>query len=372
MELWLCVVVNICFWVLCDSKYENVSVPISLSESMVHKDDHILRVLIIGDANDKFAVEDWCKKETSRILLTDKLYIKTLYSTSKKTLVDFVKPYPNRRKSWEIRICESPPAPTALGPTSPAVGSDEWKASTVVVSSVTNKFGTKTTTPYSQPLATLGGLDGRESADFNGKNWTIQDLFDAATAPALHILCKASGGLPDGVLVHSMHQDLSHPPDFKEIDPFLPQWEKGMLELFRAAKMAFPGTPMFTRTGNKFAVFGDSWNNHDNLELLGKMNGKIRSLADRSGYRLLDYAGMVDKDWYLERMRPEFEENVGFIDLLVKSVFWRRKNRVKGRGNGGPKSKRDELVEKLRSARERTRKKYRDREGDKNEETTTV
>ena len=162
-----------------------------------------------------------------------------------------------------------------------------------------------------------------------------------------------------------MHQDLSHPPEFKEEESFLPSWEQGTLELLRAAKIAFPNTPMFTRTGNKFAVFGDNWNNHDNLELLVKMNSKIRPLADRSGYRLIDYSGLVDKDWYLERMRPEFEENVGYIDLLVRSVYWKKKNRAKL--HTGFHSKRDEIVEKLRFARERTRIRKHNREQESHE-----
>lgn len=315
---------------------------------------------MIGDSNDLRATEDWCKKEQIRTLLTDKLYHKTLYSTSKRTLVDFVKPYPKRRKSWEMRVCESPSLSTSDGLPSDRGGTD-INSATIIVSSMTNKFGTQTTLPYSQPLATLGGLDGKESANFS-ESWSIAELFKQATAPALRILCEAAGGLPDGVLVHSMHQDLSHPPDFKEESSFLPQWEKGTLELFKAVKTAFPNTALFTRTGNKFAVFGDSWNNHDALEILEKMNSKIHALADMSGYRVIDYAKMADKNWFLERMRPDFEENLVYMEHLVKQVYLRTKGQKgqkhggKGHGSGHSSSmraKREEMIERIKAGRTR-------------------
>ena len=71
--------------------YENVSLPITLEANLVNREPRIIRVLIIGDSNDLQANEDWCKKEKTRTLFTDKLYHHTVYSSSKQTLVDFVK-----------------------------------------------------------------------------------------------------------------------------------------------------------------------------------------------------------------------------------------------------------------------------------------
>ena len=335
--------------------YENVSLPITLEENLVNREPRIIRVLIIGDSNDLQANEDWCKKEKTRTLFTDKLYHHTVYSSSKQTLVDFVKPYPKRRKSWEIRMCESPSL-SAGDPVSDREGND-MKSATIIVSSMTNKFGTKTKQPYSRPLATLGGLDGKESANFSG-SWSVAELFTAATAPSLRILCTAAGGLPDGVLVHSMHQDLSHPPDFKEESTFLRQWEMGTLELFKVVKQAFPNTALYTRTGNKFAVFGDSWNNHESLEILEKMNSKIHVLGDMSGYHVIDYATMANKNWYLERMRPDFEENLVYMEHLVKQIYLRVKGKRgkhggKGRTSGSIRAKREEMIERIRAGQTR-------------------
>jgi hypothetical protein len=296
---------------------------LELDDGSVNAQDNVLRILIIGDSNDKLAVEDWCKDDPTRTLLTDKIHVKTLYSRSKETLPQFVEAYPKRRKSWEIRLCEASPLPGT-----------EDKQPAILVASMTNKFGTKTgDRNFFQPIQTLGGLDGKESGNFSDA-WSISELFMHATAPALRILSEACGDLPDGVLVHSVEQDLKHLDTEKPIESsFLDAWETGTIELLRIAKKTFPRASFFTRTANKFGVTENSWNSKEALDTLREMNSKMKTIAPRTGYRLIDFEDISSASYFVDRMRPEFGENVAYIEQLVTQVSARAKMK-KGGGRG--------------------------------------
>ncbi len=306
--------------------YDRVDFPISLSKREAVSEytegnpPKILRILIIGDANDNLAVQDWCKADPQRALHTDRTWWKrTTFSASKKYLAEYLKPYDKRKKSWEVRLCES------LGAYVEGLGLVKQTRSSqhgtpVLIASMMNKFGVKSSPPFSRPVATLSGLDGKEAANFTAReNWAIKDLFREANAPALRLLCDAMGGLPDVVMVHSMHHDISHPPEYKQ-DAFVKEWEEGMLELFQAAKEAFPSAAFFTRTANKFAVqdIEGHWNTNDNLNHMQRMNERLPSIARKEGYTVLDFAAITDPSWFADKMRPSFEENVELIDSLVK------------------------------------------------------
>ena len=313
---------------LCSYGYERVSFPIELSkkeavtEYAEGKAPHILRILVIGDENDNLALQDWCKADPQRALHTDKSWWKrTTFSASKKYLTEYMKPYGKRRKSWEVRLCES------LGATAYVDGLVSEKMSSrkggtpVLIASMMNKFGVKTAPPFNKPVATLSGLDGKEAANFSAReSWTVGTLFQEANAPCLRLLCDAMGGLPDVVLVHSMHQDLSHPPNYKS-DSFVRDWEKNTTELLHTVKAAFPTSAAFyTRSGNKFAIqdIEGHWNTNDNLNHMKLMNERLAIVSKPEGYHVIDFAAITDPSWYADKMRPSFEENVEYMNLLVK------------------------------------------------------
>lgn len=318
--------------------YEKVEFPISLSKSEAvseytdNNPSSIIRILIIGDANDNFAVQDWCKADPQRALHTDKTWWKrTTYSASKKCLSEYLKPFQKRNKSWELRLCESSRDYVGkIGFSSKKIASE--KGPSVLVASMMNKFGVKVSPPFNRPVATLSGLDGKEAANFTAReDWTIKSLFQEANAPALRLLCDAMGGLPDAVMVHSMHQDLSHPPEYKQ-EAFLTDWERGMHHLFQTVKDAFPNSPaFFTRTGNKFAVqdIEGHWNTNDNLNVMQHMNANLQRVAKDEGYSVLDFAAIADPSWFADKMRASYEENVDFVNALVTKAENKATNKQK-------------------------------------------
>ena len=312
--------------------YIETEFPIKISEDVKEYSEkrtpEVIRILIIGDANDNLAVQDWCKSVPTRTLLTDKIWTRTSYSSHKKYLGEYLKPYGKRRKSWEVRLCESPGSfIESPGPSLPI------EHPTVLVASLMNKFGVKTSPPFMQPIATLAGLDGREAANFTAREkWSIADLFKSGIGPGMQLLCEAMGGLPDAILVQSMHQDLAHPPEWKSPD-FEESWGRGMHELLQVARTAFPQASYFTRTGVKFAVqhIEGHWNTADNLNHMSSMNNRLKVISKEEGFTVLDFASIADKSYFDDKMRPTFEEGVEFMDKLVKfAVNGRRQKKKSG------------------------------------------
>lgn len=201
-------------------------------------DDEVIRLLFIGDSIDRLMVEDWCSlvngtifKENTISPLTTPPPRPPSHRSSQLSQLSQPQPlqsqplqpqlqlqhnvhsvfkvYGRKRKSWEIRLCQS-------------------LQHNVRITFLANKFGVKPHPPWHSPIATMSGMEeaflsstsatrtsatsGNSStttsrsnsmrpttsteggtAETRPQHFTVKSLFDFALAPALEPLSRIAG-----------------------------------------------------------------------------------------------------------------------------------------------------------------------------------
>lgn len=147
-----------------------------------------MRLFLIGDSVDRYAVSDWCHHYDG-ILVTDKTMNDPEYESSSAimALKYEMSRYRDRQKSWEFRLCLC-------------------SQRNVNISFVFNRIGVHKSGPYFMPITTTYGIKKQLQ-----KSKSLLHSLKLSIGPAIRILSKSEiigGNSLDGVIVNSGFWDL--------------------------------------------------------------------------------------------------------------------------------------------------------------------
>ena len=311
----------------------------STNSSNSNSSSDVLRLLIIGDSVDRYAIEDWCAKSNNNsYLFTERSSLATLASSN--TVQDLLKPFGQRRKAWEIRVCERQILSTGR---------------VIYVAFLFNKLGVKPRPFWHTPLATMGGL---ARYDFHNTS----ESFRVGIAPAVVPIVKAMGGQPHGVLLNSVFWDLSHlykemeatyirensnstttenakdtdtskfVPKRSNIDDeeWLGEWFKNASLLMEVVKETFPHSSWFGwRRANTFhPVVKGHWNTFGALRQLLQMEKRVPELCEKGGYELISFSVKSSQVSLRDVMHPTSQYLIELLDLALKKTNSSRLRRM--------------------------------------------
>jgi hypothetical protein len=233
-----------------------------------------VRILFIGDSLDRYLVQDWCSHNNGTIFMENSMSTPST-STQSTTVHEIFKVFGRRRRSWEVRLCDS-------------------KRNDVVLTAVANKFGVKPSPPWHSPIATMSGMEH----ELNVTSFDVDSLFRFAILPALRPLEIISGGPPHGVFVTSAYWDLSHPdPDQLRLlnsSFWLDAWSKNASELMKTvANLSESACWKAWHLPPPFYTVSHHWNTEYALGLLRRMNAAAEKIADTYGFRLVDFSEVI-------------------------------------------------------------------------------
>lgn len=257
-----------------------------------------IRIVLIGDSVERCAVEDWCRKYNGT-LMND--YASLDFIDSSMTLDKLLKPYNQRRKAWEIRLC------------------DASLSKNIIMATVCNKFGVKPQPPWHRPLMTSASLT---IANFTG--FQVSDIFRVGIKPALDILTKAMGGPSHGIMLNSAFWDLSHPdPENRRRlnrADWLQSWAKNLTSLMSVVKNHYRNadTSYFAwRKASKPTVDASHWNTLYAHELLVDMNILSEEVARNQSFDVLDFYKVVLRD----HLHPAPVSTIPLCDRFIRNTL---------------------------------------------------
>jgi hypothetical protein len=280
---------------------------------------YALRILIVGDSIDRYYIDDWCRRRHQSLLTDQTIFSLTNISDRTLALREVLGEDRRRYRAWEIRICYAP-------------------TYNINVTYVFNKCGVGTSGPFHMPIMTMGGIEKSLM-----KSTSVEETFSVSLDKPMIAFqdTRISGGLPDVVIVHSMHWDLARLS--REIamsyeakssynnDSWVQAWTNNATQLMTAVKKRIPYAQLYYwREATPFDIVKNAnlhWNDQFAFDMWQRCVSSIRKQLPYNGFELLLFHTRKRLSKFSsihldnrDQLHPSERAGILFFDHTIKEI----------------------------------------------------